>query len=148
MKSCGPCSLKTGCYLVALYTFILGILLLSFNGHDLYYYGNSYHQWGNITSFVFAVCLFFAAICLFLGLRNNGNALVGVWTIIFLIYVVVQIAYIIYNIYEYTRYGVPEGLRPSVLGNIIVFSILIAVNITCFVAVRSYRGGSGININI
>jgi len=146
MSSCGPCSLKTGCYLVALYTFILGIFLLGFNGHDIYYY--HYRQWSNITALVFAVCLFFAAICLFLGLRKNSNALIGVWTVIFLIYVVVQIAYIIYSIYEYNAQieGIPLGLRPSILSNIILFAVLIAVNITSFVTVRSYRGGSGLNI--
>jgi hypothetical protein len=149
MKSCGPCSLKTGCYLVALYTFILGILLVGFNSYDVYYsYGVhvNHHQWSSITSLVFAVCLFFAAVCLFLGLRNNSNALIGAWTVIFLIYLVVQISFIIYSIYDYIAF--PEGRRPSYLGEIIVFALLIAVNITSFIAVRSYRGGSVLSINI
>jgi len=147
MKSCGPCSLKTGVYLVALYTIILGVLLLGFNGYE-WHFGGGYRTWSHITSVVFAIALFFAGGCLFLGLRKNSNALIGVWTVIFFIYVLVQTAYIIYGIIEYVGdyNSIPQSVRNSALANIIVFAILILFNVWCFLAVRSYRGGSGLNI--
>ncbi|OWA51476.1 hypothetical protein BV898_15957 [Hypsibius exemplaris] len=149
MKTCGLCSLKTGCYLVALYTIILGVLLLGFNGYE-WHFGGGYENWSHITSVIFAIALFFAGGCLFLGLRKNSNALVGVWTVIFLIYVVVQIAYIIYGIVNWISYydSIPASVRQSRLANIIVFAILIVFNLWCLATVRSYRSGgiSGMNI--
>lgn len=47
----------------------LAILLLSLNAHD-YYYASQYMVWSRIISFVFAVVLFFAAICLLGGLNR------------------------------------------------------------------------------
>jgi len=147
MKSCGPCSLKTGCYLVSLYTFLIGIVLLGFNGYEWHYYTNGVARWDNVTSVVFAVILFFAAVCLFLGLRKNSNALMGAWTVIFFIYCIVQIAYIIFMIVQYSQGHWGNNYHQTALSNIIVFALMILVNIWCILAVRSYRGG-GVNINI
>ena len=52
---------------------VLALLLLTFNVHD-YYYASNYIVWSRIISFIFAIMLFFAAICLIGGLNRVSNS--------------------------------------------------------------------------
>ncbi|XP_055352512.1 uncharacterized protein LOC129598835 [Paramacrobiotus metropolitanus] len=151
IKSCLLCSLKTGCFFAAFYTFALAILLLVFNVHD-YWVVPTYIAWSRIISFIGAVFLFIAAIALIIGLLKNNPGWLSVWIIIFLVYILYQIAFVCWNIYYYTlteasSSQVPADIRASFLANIIVFGILIFFNILALIAVHSERehmGGKGL----
>jgi len=149
MRTCGPCSLKTGSYLVSVYTFILGILLLGFNIWG-WTYAPQYMAWSRIVAVIFGVSLIIAAIFLFMGLNRNSGSLISAWFMIFLIYVVVQIAAVIWRIIDYAMYydGIPPEIVRTYLADIIIFAILILVNIWSLMAVKSYRNGSGASMNV
>ncbi|GAU91957.1 hypothetical protein RvY_04113 [Ramazzottius varieornatus] len=139
-RSCGPLSLRTACFLIAFYTFALAILLLSLNAHD-YYYASQYMVWSRIISFVFAVVLFFAAICLLGGLNRNSRQLHNVWILAFGVFIIYQVSSIAWNIYYYTdAYNpVPVVVRSSMLSNIIVNGLLVFLNVLCLITVHSHR---------
>lgn len=89
IRSCAICSLRTACFFIAFYTIVrtrfrrtrsirnswlpifqaLAVLLLAANIHD-YYQAPDYIVWARITSFVFAVLLFLAGVCLIGGLMK------------------------------------------------------------------------------
>lgn len=139
-RSCGPISLRTACLLIAVYTFVLALLLLTFNVHD-YYYASNYIVWSRIISFIFAIMLFFAAICLIGGLNRNSRQLHNLWIFIFGSYIIFQICSVAWSIYYYTDvyHPIPLAIRSSMLSNIIVFGLLVFLNILCLVTVHSHR---------
>ncbi|OQV25582.1 hypothetical protein BV898_00518 [Hypsibius exemplaris] len=139
-RSCGICSLRIGCFLIAGYTLFLALLLLSFSTHDLYYARN-YIIWSRVLYFVFAVLLFVAAVCLFTGTKRSSRQLLGVWVVVFANFILFEIISVCYNIYYYndSYYPMPLGLRQSALSNILVFGLLIFLNIICLLAVHSHR---------
>ncbi|OQV17306.1 hypothetical protein BV898_08556 [Hypsibius exemplaris] len=157
LKNCLLCSLKTGCLFVAFYTFALAGLLLVFNVRDLVY-APEYLQWSRIISFIFSVFLFFAAICLLIGLFRKSVQLLFVWILIFVVYILYQIAFVLWNLAWYTHrndidpyWRMPSDQDPnienSMLINIILFGVLIFGDILALVAVYSYRehlGGKGL----
>ncbi|OWA51222.1 hypothetical protein BV898_15716 [Hypsibius exemplaris] len=138
MKSCLFCSLNTGSYLVVIYTFVLSMMLLAFNTHD-FVYARDFVAWTRIASFVFAVALFAAGVALLLGLNKNAKALMNFWLLVFGIYVLFQIAFVIWNIANYLNsYNpIPAEIQASVQTNMILFGILIIVNILCLLAIQS-----------
>ncbi|XP_055333907.1 uncharacterized protein LOC129585298 [Paramacrobiotus metropolitanus] len=149
MRSCGMFALKTGCYLVAAYTFMVAILLFAFNIYD-YINAADYLAWSRIVSFVAASGLLIAALCLVVGLRLNSPALHLVWLILFGFYMVFQITAFAYTLFFYADDSeqpvrqddvemVPPSVKTSTLAYIIVFGILTLVNILCLIAVQSHR---------
>lgn len=147
LKSCLLCSLKTGCFMVAFYTFLLAGLLLLFNIHDLVN-APDYIVWTRIVSFVFAILLFFAGLVLVIGLFRKAPGMLGFWMGVFTLFIIYQIAMVCWDIYYYTNMETKyNNVSTSMYVNMIIFGILIFGDIIALVAVHSYRdhlGGRGL----
>ncbi|OQV25964.1 hypothetical protein BV898_00102 [Hypsibius exemplaris] len=155
LQSCGCFSLGTGCICVAIYHFIVAVVVASYTvfGLSSGTLAPSYKPIEVVLATVIAV----AAVLLLIGVHRRSRPLVLTWYIFTVIRLITQVGLLIYiivlhsnmtksivSIADERALKAYRGLNAIFIGLIVAFVVDLLFNLVCLETARSYRAQLGL----